>query len=209
MPRTNRVDAEPMPEGKSPTLRHFREFNLWLKADNRPDISKDTVAKLFVSHARLKVAKRFDGVRMRRASQNLIRGYTAGMRLLLCYSAAESLGEAIGEKVTTWEITDEPLLVPLRRLAAPLPDRSDILHKHVREQVANFISHKHDNIRVVATALRHLMAHGHFTPTGAGAMTKAGSDAIDKLSKHLIAETERRFAVWFDKSRGGSDHDSR
>ena len=208
MPRTNTVDAEPMPEGKSPTLRHFREFNLWLKADNRPDISKDTVAKLFVSHARLKVAKRFDGVRMRRASQNLIRGYTAGMRLLLCYSAAESLGEAIGEKVTTWEITDEPLLVPLRRLATPLPDRSDILHKHVREQVATFISRKHDNIRVVATALRHLMAHGHFTPTGAGAMTKAGSDAIEKLSKHLVAETERRFAEWFNKIREGSDHHS-
>ena len=209
MPRTNRVDAEPMPDGKSPALRHFREFNLWLKADKRPDLSKDTVAKLFVSHARLKVAKRFDGVQMRRASQNLIRGYTAGMRLLLCYSAAESLGEAIGEKVTTWEIRDETLLSSLRRLATPLPDRSDVLHKHVREQVANFISHKHDNIRVVATTLRHLMAHGHFTPTGAGAMTKAGSAAIDKLSKHLVAETERRFAAWFNKTRGGSDYDSR
>ena len=101
MPRTNRVDAAPKPDGKSPTLRHFREFNLWLKADKRPSISKDTVAKLFVSHARLKVAKRFDGVQMRRASQNLIGGYTAGMRLLLCYSAAESLGDTIGEKVTT------------------------------------------------------------------------------------------------------------
>jgi len=199
IPEANRVGAEPIVHDKSPPLRHFRELNLWLKTDKRPDISKDTVAKLFVSHARLKVAKRFDGVRMRRASQNLIRGYTAGMRLLLCYSAAESMGEAIGEKVTTWEITDEPLLVPLRRLAAPLPDRSDILHKHIREQVANFIFHKHDNIRVVATALRHLMAHGHFTPTGAGAMTNAGSDAIETLSKHLVAETERRFAEWFNK----------
>ncbi len=209
MPRTDSVKAARLTDGGAPTLRHFREFNLWLKADKRPNISKDTVAKLFVSHARLKVAKRFDGVQMRQASQNLIRGYTAGIRLLLCYSAAESLGDAIGEKVTTWEITDEPLLIPLRRLAAPLPDRSDILHKHVREQVATFISRKHDNIRVVATALRHLMAHGHFTPTGAGAMTKAGSDAIDKLSKHLIAETERRFAEWFNNMREGSDHDSR
>ena len=206
---TNKVDAEPIPDGKSPTLRHFREFNLWLKADKKLDISKDTVAKLFVSHARLKVAKRFDGVQMRRASQNLIRGYTAGMRLLLCYSAAESLGEAIGEKVTTWEITDGPLLTPVRRLATPLSDRSDVLHKHVREQVAHFASHKHDNIRVVATALRHLMAHGHFTPTGAGAMTKAGSDAIETLSKHLITETERRFAVWFAKTRERIDYGSR
>lgn len=137
-------------------------------------------------------------MQIRRASEKLIRGYTTGLRLLLCYSAAESLGEAIGEKVTTWVITDESLLFPLRRLATPLPDRSDVLHKHVREQVTAFVSQEHDNIRVIATALRHLMAHGHFTPTGAGAMTKAGSDAIENLSTHLITETERRFVAWFE-----------
>lgn len=91
-----------------------------------PDIPQNIVAKLFVSHARLKVAKRFDGVQIRRAPEKMIRGYTAGLRLLLCYSAAESLGEAISEKVTTWVITDEFLLFSLRRLATLLPDRSDI-----------------------------------------------------------------------------------
>jgi hypothetical protein len=52
------------------------------------------------------------------------------------------------------------------------------------------------------------MAHGHFTPTGVGAMTKASFDAIVKLSKHLVAETERRFTEWFNKIREGSDYHS-
>jgi hypothetical protein len=121
------------------------------------------------------------------------------MRLFLCYSAAEAMGDAVGIHVTSWEIEDELLKAPLRRIAKPLPERHDVLSKKVRHSVATFLAHDHDNLRVVATALRHLVAHGEFTPTGTGLMTQSGVDAVGRLAETLLAESERQFAAWFEK----------
>ena len=48
------------------------------------------------------------------------------------------------------------------------------------------------DIRIPATALRVMVAHGSFTPTG----TKAGAEALQRLSDVLLHECERRFGAW-------------
>ena len=178
-------------------LPHFREFTVWVKAEARPHVATATLKKLFRAKARHTVARRFHGIRIAKGSNALIRGYSAGMRLFLSYSAAEAMGEVVESHVTSWELYDKSLEPPLRRIAAPLPARDDVLSKGVRQSVAAFLARDHDNVRVVATALRHLIAHGDFTPTGAGMMTKVGAHAIEQLGNHLLAESERRFAAWF------------
>jgi hypothetical protein len=42
------------------------------------------------------------------------------------------------------------------------------------------------------------MAHGHFAPAGKIGLRKKEVEAIVSLSYDLIAETERRFASWFE-----------
>jgi hypothetical protein len=53
-----------------------------------------------------------------------------------------------------------------------------------------------DDVRVAATALRVMVAHGSFTPTGTDALTKTGADALQRLSDVLLQQCEQRFASW-------------
>jgi hypothetical protein len=64
----------------------------------------------------------------------------------------------------------------------------------VKDELADFVLETHNDIRVLATAMRHLMAHGHFAPAGKIALKKKDIEAVEALSRELVAETERRFA---------------
>lgn len=181
-----------------PVLPLFRDFTLWLKTEQPDHLPEQAVSRLYRAHARLRVAKRFDGIRLRGLSPKLVNGYSAGVHLLLSYSAAESMGGAIGRHVTTWSMRNPEIVVPLRRISAELKEWPIGLKDNVKKQLAEFVLEKNDNIRVPATALRHLMAHGHFAPAGRIALDKRDVEAVATLSRDLVAETERRFAVWFE-----------
>lgn len=181
-----------------PVLPMFREFTIWLKTEQRDHLPEQAVSRLYRAHARLRVAKRFDGVRLRGLSQTLVSGYSAGVRLLLAYSAAESLGGAIGDSVKAWNMRDDAIVTQLRRISATLKDWPIGLDKKIKTQLADFVHEKNDNIRIPATALRHLMAHGHFAPAGKIGLKRQEIEAVEALSDNLITESERKFAAWFE-----------
>lgn len=185
-----------------PVLPLFREFTVWLKTEQPDHLPEQAVSRLYRAHARLRVAKRFDGIRLRGLSTKLVNGYSAGFHLLLSYSAAESMGGAIGRHVTTWSMRNPEIIVPLRRISSELKEWPIGLKDNVKKQLTEFVLEQNDNIRVPATALRHLMAHGHFAPAGKIALEKRDVEAIETLSRDLIAETERRFALWFESVSG-------
>lgn len=183
-------------------LPNFREFNVWLKASDRPHIQPTTISKLYRAHARHRVAKRFRDLRIHDASDALLRGYSVGIRTFLCYSAAEAMGAAIEKHVSRWTIHDESISPALRRLAEPLRDRTDVLKGTARSDLIKFVDCEHDNVRVFATAFRHLVAHGDFTPTGTGMMTIAGANAVLRLGNLMLTESERQFAAWLKRISG-------
>jgi len=121
---------------------------------------------LYRAHARLRVAKRYDGIRFKSLSPTLVAGYSAGVRLWLSYSAAESMGGAIGRHITNWTICHPEIVAPLRRISAELKDWPVGLNNSVNAQPTDFVLERLDKVRVPATTLRHLMAHGHFAPAG-------------------------------------------
>ena len=108
-------------------------------------------------------------------SDKALRGYTAGLRLLAAYSAAELLGEAIGSNVTSWKIPDSALAAALRKvLLRPSADSKGLFAQEgLRKKLQLFMD-------------------GSFTPTG----TKAGAEALQRLSDVLLHECERRFGAW-------------
>ena len=67
-------------------------------------------------YARFRLTLKFEAVHAHGYSERAMRGYTAGLRLLVAYSAAELLGEATDEKVVGGEIKDPRLAVALRKL---------------------------------------------------------------------------------------------
>jgi hypothetical protein len=184
------------------TLPKFREFTVWVKSGSRPEVASATLNKLYRARARHKVARNFLELRVRKGSRELVRGYSAGMRLFLSYSAAEAMGDAVGKHITAWEIENQLLGKALRRIVKPLCDSHDVFSNKVRRSIAAYIGHEHGNVLVVATALRHLIAHGEFTPMRAGLMTKAGADAVSQLANLLLAESESRFTAWFKDVAG-------
>ena len=148
------------------------------------------------------LAKRFDGVLLHGLSTTYGDGYSAGVRLLLSYSAAESMSGATGKHVTTRNIRNPEIVKPLRRISVELKDWPIVLNDKVKDELVDFVRETHNDIRVLTTAMRHLMAHGHFAPAGKIALEKKDIEAVEALSRDLVAETERRFASWFESVSG-------
>ena len=186
-----------------PVLPRFREFTIWLRKEDPTHVTADVVSGLYRAHARLRVAKRYQGILLSGVSATLADGYSVGVRLLLSYSAAESMGRAVDREVTTWEIRNAETIVPLRRIANELVDWPMGLNNKMKNRLVEYVEHRTDNNRIVATALRHLMAHGHFAPAGKLALKKTDVSAVHTLCDDLIAETERQFSHWFDQYLNG------
>jgi hypothetical protein len=61
----------------------FHEFTQWVKTDQSAHLPEQTVSRLYRAHSRLRVAKRYVGIRLKVLSPGLVAGYSAGVRLLL------------------------------------------------------------------------------------------------------------------------------
>ncbi|WP_333709305.1 hypothetical protein [Tepidimonas ignava] len=153
-------------------------------------------------YARYRLAANFEAVHAHGYSEKALRGYTAGLRLLAAYSAAELLGEAIGSHVTSWNIPDPALAAALRKvLLRPSTDANGLFEQAgLRKKIQLFMDGDVD-VRIPATALRVMVAHGSFTPTGTDSLTKAGAEALQRLSDVLLQECERRFGAWLHEKR--------
>jgi hypothetical protein len=159
--------------------------------------SADTRKKLNRFYARYRLAANFESVHLRGYSDNAQRGYAAGLRLLAAYSAAELLGEALGVNVKFWNILDPSLAKALRKNLGRAHSGAEALFSQteLREKLQIFMNGD-DNVRVAATALRVMVAHGSFTPTGVESLTKRGANALQKLSNALLQNCEWRFHGW-------------
>lgn len=148
-------------------------------------------------YARYRLALKFEAVQAHGYSERAMRGYTAGLRLLAAYSASELLGEATDEKVVGWEIKDPKLAVALRKsLSHATGDANGVFSDaRLKQRLDQFMAGD-DDVRVAATALRVMVAHGSFTPTGTDALTKTGADTLQRLSDVLLQQCEQRFASW-------------
>ncbi len=154
-------------------------------------------------YARYRLAVRFEAVHAHGYSEKALSGYAAGLRLMAAYSAAELLGEAIAEKITSWEISNPALATELRRLLLlPATDASGLFSQEgLRKKLHLFMDGESD-VRIAATALRVMVAHGTFTPTGTDSLTKSGADTLQRLSDALLKECERRFGAWLQERLG-------
>jgi hypothetical protein len=96
--------------------------------------------------------------------------YLAGTKLLLAYSAAEAFMRAEDlfrvrkpAKVTTWSISRKNLargLRPLVQLILEQADNHGTLQKATKDTLVKFCESESTDVRPVATALRHVHAHG-------------------------------------------------
>lgn len=178
-------------------LAGWKQFCAGCRAAGDGFCSPETRASLNRFYARYRLALKFEAVHAHGYSERAMRGYTAGLRLLVAYSAAELLGEATDDKVVGWEIKAPKLAAALRKsLSRPAGNVNGVFSDpRLRKRLDRFMA-SDDDVRVAATALRVMVAHGSFTPTGTDALTKTGADSLQRLSDVLLQECEHRFATW-------------
>ncbi len=175
----------------------WKQFCATCRADGDSFCTPETRAIFNRFSARYRLALKFEAVHAHGCSERAMRGYTAGLRLLVAYSAAELLGEATDQKVVGWEIKAPKLAVALRKsLSRATGNQNGVFSDaRLKRRLDQFIAGD-DDVRVAATALRVMVAHGSFTPTGTDALAKAGAEALQRLSDVLLQQCEQRFASW-------------
>jgi hypothetical protein len=175
----------------------WKKFCTACRADGAGFCSSETRATMNRFYARYRLALGFEAVHVRGYSEQALRGYTAGLRLLAAYSASEVLGRATDNEIPNWGIIDPKLATGLRKsLAGATANASGIFaNRNLKKRLDPFMEGD-DDVRVAATALRVMVAHGTFTPTGTDSLTKAGAHALQQLSDVLLQQCDQRFNAW-------------
>jgi hypothetical protein len=194
--RQHPCDPESLKE-ETMHLEKWREF-CWQVRQNPQFCDPITRSNFNRFRVRFVLATRFEGLRLQGYQDTTTQGYSAGFQLLLSYSAAELLGKATGHTITDWQVSNPALAVRLRRvLRQPAERMDDLLTSHkLKENLQCFQQAGNDNVRIAATVLRVMVAHGTFTPTGTDALTKNGAQTIQCLSDVLLQTCNERFVEW-------------
>jgi len=121
---------------------------------------------------------------------------------MLAYSAAEILGNALDKPVTQWEINEPRLALSLRSVLNRAGANKEALFSNgqLKSRLEYFLKGTTDDVRIAATALRVMVAHGSFTPSGTDSLTVKGAQAVSQLADLMLKTAEMHFADYVVKS---------
>ena len=146
--------------------------------------------------SRYRIAQAFQRVEFMQLSEKVSLGYSAGMSLLLSYSAFEMACKAINsnpnqQTVSIFARDKIKALKVIRKLYGKTTESYD-LFKHsltndkLLKNIDDFIEVRHDNIQPLCAAVRHLIAHGHWTPTGSDVLSTSAREALENMARSLL-----------------------
>ncbi|BAQ61282.1 hypothetical protein GM3708_1688 [Geminocystis sp. NIES-3708] len=115
--------------------------------------------------ARFRLAKSYEGLIMKDYPDASTLAYGSVFGLFLTYSAFEQLYKALGSPnrviVREWAINDETIAKKLRKSTKILSFiEKKVDSDQLRSRIKQFNQKEHNNILVIAQAVRHLVAHG-------------------------------------------------
>ena len=152
--------------------------------------------------ARYKFAGQLNTVEILNSSTEFNDAYLLALRLSLAYSAFESLVEVKALKGST--SLKSPVLSREFRGPRLAKYRNFLIEntstKALKDDLSKIIKNEgNSNILPVIAATRHLMFHGIFNPTAAGARTQTARNYLDKLGQALFTEMDRHMLDYLDQ----------
>jgi hypothetical protein len=159
----------------------------------------DTTKTLNRFQYRYRMAKAFEGINAPDVGDRTVRGYAAGMKVLLAYGAFDEIRQVKndlpirplrGEYV---KIFDEKLAGKLRKnleLQRMLDIPSAVSNAALKRDIKSFFNAENNDVMCIATGLRNAFAHGVFTAAGAGLTTKKRQLEINELANCLLDKTD-------------------
>lgn len=195
------------------------EKSLWSQYCQLPKDKKDEWRECSLFVARHRLARAFNGITVSSASKisdELVRGYSVGMRLFLAYNALEMAATLKIKNKTKKEKDDfyqamaidgkknhQDLLNAFRAFLGE-GEESDKKGKNISEKMkqsleksadyfADFLNGKNDNLAVLARCIRHMFAHGSFTPNGNNILKADNIALFEELTEILLKKSRVMF----------------
>jgi len=151
--------------------------------------------------ARFRAAAKFEGVLLGGYAQSTIAGYSALCRVLFVWSAFESFMSICGLE----QRTVGPLLDRHGALAVAndirASDKGNAFYQFIQERVnaahrtelQNYFNQDPCNVAYLASAIRHIFAHGSLTPNANQVEPATVVIVCNKLSDFLLRVMDREF----------------
>ena len=188
------------------TAQPWNRFFQSMKGDELK-LSAEQRTRFSRAQARLRIAKRFNGINLSGVSLSTERGYTAGMGIFLAYSGLEALATAMDQQAYTWASEDQALAKRLKQLLSGLdlshPDRQEEINwllgnHHLINKLQAFQEGRKHNVLLIAQGLRHMVAHGSFTTHCLKMFTKRECEAVEELRQLIFQICDQRLTAWLD-----------
>ncbi len=180
---------------------YWKVFCQW-RRDNEPlDLPEDiSLSELNRFAARYRLARAFNGIDADGYASDTIDAYGAVLKVFLAYSALEQFHKAVkpinprqhlSERWADWAVSPA---VSLRESDAIIQFLiKTVSHQKLKEKLIAFQQGKHDNVLIVATALRHAVAHGFMSVHPEGTAPKVSKIFCQQLSRMLLSISDRSF----------------
>ena len=149
---------------------------------------------------RYRIARAFEGINAADIGERTVKGYAAGMKLLLAYSAFDEIRltrnafpKLSPKKGEYTKIINANLASKLREneeLEKLLSISTAVKNPSLKSDIELFFQNKNDDVMCIATGLRNAFAHGVFTAAGAGLTTKRKQKHIDDLANVVLDMTD-------------------
>jgi len=178
-------------------MEKWKEFSKAVK-NGRLKLTDSELARANRADARFKLAKNFEKITAKNITDRTLNGYSAAFGVFLAYTAAEQVGKLCSKEIVKWGIEDQVLASNLRPLMNNIFEDMEehLIKKRAQNNFTDFIERKNNNVRIAATAIRIMVAHGTFSPHGGKALTKKQCAVYDTLKTKILKEADRVFFEW-------------
>ena len=185
--------------------RHWAEFQRG-RSRNGDEAARQELARWARYAGRYKAASGYRGIRFSGMKDASGRGYSAAFAVFLAYTALEACQAAIDPQGRTGgSLVNLPLASSLRTAFGRRFGLADELHANLRVDVERFMTAddesawpRSQDVLVMARAIRHLVAHGIFTPWGGRVVSARAAAMLQDLADAVLEHSAWLFSghVW-------------
>ena len=149
--------------------------------------------------ARYRLARAFNGIDADGYADDTVDAYGALLKVFLAYSALEQFHKAVparpkqhlSERWADWATSPAASLRESDAIIQFLI--KTVRNERLRDKLIAFQHGKHSNVLIVATALRHAVAHGFMSVHPEGTSPKVSKIFCQQMSRMLLSISDRAF----------------
>lgn len=180
---------------------HWKVFCKWRREHEALGLPEHiSLSDLNRFAARYRLARAFNGIDATGYAKDTLASYGAVMRTFLAYSALEQFHKAVNPTVGKQHLTQRWAGMATGP-AENLRDADEIIqfliktvgHDKLRAKLIAFKSGETDNCLIVATALRHAVAHGFMSVHPDGTSPKMSKTFCEQLTRMLLSIADLSF----------------